>query len=104
MYFGYYSLSVYYESEFINYGGLFIVASSLIAAISVVIAFRLHVKSIKYIWIIVAIVITINSVGDVWYYTLENIGIYEYGNFIDGLWFIADLLMIGILLIHYRLR
>ena len=97
----YYVVSIGENMDYINLGGMFVVMSALIATSSTVIAVRLHNRGMKMIWITISIVMSMNAIADIWYYILENIGVYEYNIFIDTIWFAANLLLI-LLLLHFE--
>lgn len=77
-----------------------VILSSIISVIAGITAFRLKVKELKHIWIGVAIVMILNTLGDIWYYSLEAVGSYSYGDSLDILWFAADIILVFVLLCH----
>lgn len=85
------------------YGGVFVTLASLLMGMSILTAYKLK-NNLKILWIIIAVVMTINSMTDVWYYTIENIVGYEYGSVpIDTAYFAGDIILLFALHLHRKL-
>ena len=85
------------------YGGMFVVLASILMSVSILTAYKLK-NDLKILWIIIALVMIINSGTDISYYTIENTVGYEYGApLLDTAYFTADIILLFALYLHRKL-
>ncbi len=88
-------LSLYHvESEvFWVSTGMMILSSTLVGAGVTTTLFLLKSKDLKKIWIVIGMAFIANSIADIFYYTGENAGHYQYTDPVNIVWFSTILLL-----------
>jgi len=81
----------------------FILAASSVFAFAITALTKLRKTSIALPWIIIFASMVITTVADIWYYTLENVGIYTYDHIVNTLWIASDAVLVYALIVHRRI-
>lgn len=80
----------------------FVLAASSVMGFSVIALAKLRGTSIGLAWKIIFVSMLITTVADIWYYTLENVGVYTYDHIMNTLWITSDAVLVYALILHRR--
>ena len=76
------------------YGLPFVILAGGLFGASGFVLFKLRCNLVTWPWMFIGTAIMMASGVDIYYYILENVGLYQYGNIADTLWFVTDIIMI----------
>jgi hypothetical protein len=91
------------ETFDVFFGLAFVLAASSVMGFSVIALTKLRKTSISLAWKLIFISFLITTVADVWYYILENIGVYTYNHIMNTLWITSDMVLVYALILHRRI-
>lgn len=86
-----------------HFGLAFVLAASSVMGFAVIALAKLRRSSIGLAWSIIFVSMLITTVADIWYYTLENVGVYTYDHIMNTLWITSDAVLVYALVLHRRI-
>jgi len=96
------SLDAQADPEDILFGFIFLISSATVFGISFIALVKFRLMLFGVTWFIIFASMLITTVADIFYYTVENTGVYTYDHVINTMWIVSDAVLVYALLIHRR--
>lgn len=87
----------------VGHGAIFFIFASVLLAGAGLVVYKLKDTKLFGVWIIIGIGICLGAVGDLWYYPLDVLGLYDYGHPVDMIWMASDAIIIFALITHRKM-